>query len=124
MRNRTHEVQGAARRMAGAAVTGYSRGMKRVAVETFRRKPGEYLRRLLEGEGFELTQRGRVVAELKPSPKSSSPDGRVSLDDLIRAGAATAATRRGIPPMKPLPEQERVSLEEILRDLREDRDAR
>lgn len=124
MRTRAHTIPTVARRMAGRTDGGYSRDVKRVAVETFRRKSGEYLRRLLGGEGFAITHRGRVVAELKPTGRARKSGSRLSLDELVRAGVVTRPKRRGVPRLSPLPIGERVPLKELLRDLRVDRDAR
>jgi prevent-host-death family protein len=56
----------------------------RVGVRELRQNLSVYLRRVVKGESFEVTDRGRVVALLAPLPESSSPVQR-----LVAAGRAS-----------------------------------
>lgn len=57
---------------------------KRVGVRELRQNLSVYLRRVLRGEGFEVTHRGHPVAVLGPLPESSTALGR-----LVAEGRAT-----------------------------------
>lgn len=56
----------------------------RVGVRELRQNLSVYLRRVLKGESFEVTDRGRSVALLAPLPEPSSPVQR-----LVAAGRAS-----------------------------------
>lgn len=56
----------------------------RVGVRELRQNLSVYLRRVVRGESFEVTDRGRAVALLAPLPEPSSPVQR-----LVAAGRAS-----------------------------------
>lgn len=56
----------------------------RVGVRELRQNLSVYLRRVLKGESFQVTDRGRAVALLAPLPEPSSPVQR-----LVAAGRAS-----------------------------------
>jgi prevent-host-death family protein len=56
----------------------------RVGVRELRQNLSVYLRRVIKGESFEVTERGRPVALLGPLPEPSSPVQR-----LVAAGRAS-----------------------------------
>jgi prevent-host-death family protein len=57
----------------------------RVGVRELRQSLSVYLRRVAEGESFEVTDRGRTVAVLAPLPSGAS-----ALERLLAAGRAWA----------------------------------
>jgi prevent-host-death family protein len=57
----------------------------RVGVRELRQNLSVYLRRVLKGESFEVTDRGRAVALLAPLPEPSSP-----VERLVAAGRASS----------------------------------
>jgi prevent-host-death family protein len=88
--------------------------MKRVGVRELKQNASEVLRRVKEGEAFEVTERGTPVALLVPLPISDS-----IVDRLVAAGRARPA--RGnlttLPP--PLADETGGPLpSEVLADLR------
>jgi prevent-host-death family protein len=56
--------------------------MERIGVRELRQQASRWLRRVAEGESFEITDRGRPVARLVPVPPEEG------LDALIAAGRA------------------------------------
>jgi prevent-host-death family protein len=61
----------------------------RVGVRELRQNLSVYLRRVLKGESFEVTDRGRAVALLAPLPEPSSP-----VERLVAAGRASSPEGR------------------------------
>lgn len=96
--------------------------MLTVGVKTLKNKLSEYLRLVAAGETVLVTDRDRVVAQLT-APTAGAPattaDARWA--ELIRRGIVTPARD----PNAPLPKRDPImTLEELLAELREDRDAR
>jgi prevent-host-death family protein len=58
----------------------------RVGIRELRQNLSVYVRRVLEGDTFEVTERGRPVALLGPLPEASTPLAR-----LVREGRITPA---------------------------------
>ena len=56
-----------------------------VAVRALRQNLSVYLRRVEAGESFEVTARGRAIAQLTPLPEPKTP-----LERLVASGRATA----------------------------------
>jgi prevent-host-death family protein len=56
-----------------------------VAVRALRQNLSVYLRRVEAGEAFEVTARGRAIAQLAPLPEPST-----ALERLVASGRATA----------------------------------
>lgn len=90
--------------------------MARIGIRELRQNASEYVRRAEKGETIEVTNRGRVVAQLNPLPRSQSV-----LERWIAEGKATPATGNWaeLGPPVPLPPGSRP-LSEILDELRED----
>jgi prevent-host-death family protein len=91
--------------------------MTRVGIRELRQRASELLRRVENGESFEVTDRGRPVAMLAPLPEQSP------LDRLRTAGDVTPAQRdlNDLPdPMALAPGQEQPSsvLDRLRRDER------
>jgi prevent-host-death family protein len=63
----------------------YMNETKRVGVRELRQNLSVYLRQILDGHTFEVTDRGRPVALLVPLPTASTP-----LQRLIASGRASA----------------------------------
>lgn len=90
--------------------------MERVGVRDLRQNASKWLRRVEEGESFEVTDRGRPVAFLVPR----RPVGG-TIERMIREGRITPASRpfgSSGPPLKPTPGLPLPS--EVLARLRED----
>ncbi len=109
--------------MTEVATSSYFVDMK-VGIKELKNRLSEYLRLVKAGEVVLVTERGEVVAELRPPTTSRDP----LMDDpwfaeQVRLGHITPAKNWG-----PLPELVRdyplMPLEEILRDLDESREDR
>ena len=96
--------------------------MRAVGLKVLKNKLSEYVRLVAEGETVLVTDRDRVVAELVPPRAGRSPVAADALlAEAVRKGWITPATHRtGSPP----PRLPVAPTREILRALREDRDAR
>ena len=89
--------------------------MTRIGLRELRQNASEYLRRVEEGESFEVTNRGRVVAELVPPSLSA-------LERLEREGRITKAkgSHRDWPPPLPAAPPGVPTLSEILAEMRDE----
>jgi prevent-host-death family protein len=89
----------------------------RVGVRELRQNLSVYLDRVKQGETLEVTEHGRLVAQL--SPPAPAPISR--LEQLVADGRATAATGDllDLGPAPPLPAGA-LSPSEILHEMRED----
>lgn len=96
--------------------------MKAVGIKVLKNKLSEYVKQAAGGEIILVTDRDRVVAELGP-PSADRPRqaGESLLADAIRRGIVTPAIN---PLAGPPPNIPTVPIEEILDDLRRDRDDR
>lgn len=97
--------------------------MRRVGIKGLKDRLSEYLKLASGGERIEVTDRGHVVAEIHPPArrlrgKQSSAE---LLADLVRQGIATPARRKSAPRSRLRPV---MTFDELMRELREDRDAR
>jgi prevent-host-death family protein len=97
--------------------------MQTVGIKVLKNKLSEYIRMVADGETVQVTDRGRVVAEIVPpraAAKATTPEER--WQELIRQGLVRPATHRleGPPPRLP----DLVSFEELMRDLDESRSDR
>lgn len=95
--------------------------MRSVGIKVLKNKLSEYVRLAEKGETVQVTDRGRVVAELvppKPQPKKLSDQEFIERG--TREGWLKPATnpRGGPPPRAPIPG---LTLEELLKDLDESR---
>lgn len=107
---------------ADVATGGYHSLMKVVGIKVLKDRLSEFVRLAQGGETILVTDRDEVVAELVPprTDRARTISDLALLED-IRRGLVTPATRRG-----PLTFRRRpiAPTAEILRQLREDRDAR
>jgi len=96
--------------------------MRIVGIKDLKNQLSEYVKAAAAGETVLVTDRNRVVAELVPpaSGRSTAP-GDALLADAVRQGWITPPPLAGSgePPRRPV-----APLDDILADLREDRDAR
>ncbi len=91
---------------------------ERVGVRELRQNLSKWLRRVEHGESFEVTDRGRPVAELRPLPRQA--EGLIAR--LVREGRVVRVGRGSLadlPPPPPAPPGMRPP-SEILDELRED----
>jgi prevent-host-death family protein len=103
--------------------------MKTVGIKTLKNKLSEYVRVAAAGETVQVTDRGKVVAELVPprgvadtSDEPEMTDAERQMAELIRQGFATPAKVPRTPVLPPPPGI--MTLEEMLRDLDESRSDR
>ena len=91
---------------------------ERVGVRELRQNLSRWLRRVENGESFEVTERGRPVAELRPLPTVDDV-----IDRLARAGRIVkmgTGNLADLPPPRPRREGE-PSISDVLQELREDK---
>jgi len=102
--------------------SGYFDSMRIVGIKALKNQLSEYVRAAASGETVLVTDRNRVVAELVPpaAGRSASP-GDALLADAVRQGWITPPplSGSGVPPRRPI-----ARLDDILAELREDRDGR
>jgi antitoxin (DNA-binding transcriptional repressor) of toxin-antitoxin stability system len=93
--------------------------MRAVGLKILKNKLSEYVRMAAGGETILVTDRDRVVAELRPPSEGRSPVAEDALlADLVKKGWLTPprSVRKG-----PLPSHPAAPLSEILKELDEDR---
>jgi antitoxin (DNA-binding transcriptional repressor) of toxin-antitoxin stability system len=96
--------------------------MRAVGLKTLKNRLSEYVRLAAGGETVLVTDRDRVVAELTPPrPGRADTAADAILAEAVREGwlKAPLIVREGPPPRLPV-----APLEEILAELRRDRDVR
>ena len=94
--------------------------MRTVGLKILKNKLSEYVRLAAAGETIVITDRGRAVAEIVPSPREQHES---FVERGVREGCLTPATDRSgrPPPCKPIPG---YTLEQLLADLDSDREDR
>ena len=96
--------------------------MRAVGLKTLKNRLSEYVRLAANGETVLVTDRERVVAELVP-PRAGRSQlwGDAMLADAVRQGwvVPPALPAEGAPPRAPV-----ASFRKLLRELKDDRDAR
>jgi len=93
--------------------------MRAVGLKVLKNKLSEYVRLAHGGETILVTDRDRVVAEIVPPAAGRSPAvADAVLAELMRNGWLTPAAR---PLANPPPRSPVTSLEELMRELDEDR---
>ena len=91
---------------------------ERVGVRELRQNLSRWLRRVENGESFEVTERGKPIAQLTPLRDGEGIVARLAREGRIaRVGTGNLAD---LPPPLPAPAGERP-LSEILDELREDK---
>ena len=96
--------------------------MRSVGLKLLKNKLSEYVRMAAGGEVVLVTDRDRVVAEIVPPHPGRSPLlADALLADAVRDGWLTppASAGGGAPPRKPI-----MTLNELMQDLRRDREGR
>jgi antitoxin (DNA-binding transcriptional repressor) of toxin-antitoxin stability system len=95
--------------------------MRTVGLKVLKNKLSEYVRLAASGETVLVTDRDRVVAELRPPQGRGPLTSDALLAEAMRRGwlAAPLVVREGPPPRAPV-----ASLETVLTELRSDRDER
>jgi antitoxin (DNA-binding transcriptional repressor) of toxin-antitoxin stability system len=96
--------------------------MRSVGLKVLKNRLSEYVRLAAGGETVLVTDRDRVVAEIVPPQAGRSPMlADALLAEAVRDGWVTppALPGSGPPPRKPV-----LAFDELMRDLRQDRDAR
>jgi antitoxin (DNA-binding transcriptional repressor) of toxin-antitoxin stability system len=96
-----------------------SNSRARVGVRELRQNLSVYLARVIEGERFDVTDHGLVVAMLSPTPPATT-----LVERLVAEGRAIPATRdgRGLPPLRgKVPADLGRRLQRALQESREDR---
>ena len=96
--------------------------MRAVGIKVLKNKLSEYVRLASQGETVLVMDRDRVVAEINPPREGRSGlVGDAFLAEAVRRGWITppAMVPEGPPPRSPV-----APFDEILRELREDRDSR
>lgn len=84
-------------RLTDVVTRDYLAGMRVVGIRQLKAKLSEYLREVQRGEVFLVTDRDRVVAELRPARSDLPPSGD-ELDQAIEALAATGEVQRARAP--------------------------
>ena len=67
--------------------------MKAIGIRELKNRLSEYLRAVREGERVYVTDRGQVVAELRPPGMPADEGMPAALIEIVRRGAARAAVR-------------------------------
>lgn len=111
--------------LAEVATGSYFYGMKTVGIKELKNKLSEYVRLAAAGERVLVTDRGKVVAELREARDINDP----LMDDpwfaeQVRLGHITPATNPSNEPLHLKRDYPLFPLEEILRDLDESREDR
>ena len=94
--------------------------MEQIGVRELRQNASEWLRRVADGESYEVTVRGEPVALLGPLPHRDDPMGRLAARGLItRSAKGLSAAIEDLPPLPAAPPDE-PTLSERLEELRRD----
>jgi antitoxin (DNA-binding transcriptional repressor) of toxin-antitoxin stability system len=95
--------------------------MRTVGLKVLKNKLSEYVRIAASGETVLVTDRDRVVAELRPPEGRGGTAADVALAEVVQRGWLTAPliVREGPPPSMPV-----ATLSQVLDELRADRDDR
>jgi prevent-host-death family protein len=93
--------------------------VNRVGVRELRQNLSVYLRRVKDGEPFEVTERGVPVARLQPLVAPDDPLARLEAEGKIRRARRGRGSFADLPP--PLKLELERPLSEIVEELREER---
>ena len=95
--------------------------MRKVGVKTLKNELSKHLRAVAAGETILVTDRNRIVAELRPPPPEEQGDEAArNWARLIREGIVTPAKHRFTEPPPRLPPL--MTFEELMREIAEDRE--
>lgn len=105
-------------KISEVATRSYIPTMRTVGIKLLKNRLSEYLRLVASGETILVTDRDRVVAELRPPPLAHPSLADPHIADMVKRGVLTLPTVVGgpLPPRVPV-----MSLAEILADLDESR---
>lgn len=96
--------------------------MRTVGLKVLKNQLAEYVRLAAQGESILISDRGRVVAELRsPQAFRSTVIADAVLAEMVRSGRLTPAL---LPPGPPPSTDAVASLDELLDELERDRDER
>lgn len=102
---------------------GYVASMRSIEIKALNGKLSEYLQLAAGGETILVTDRGRIVAELRPPRASTSPiQADAILADAVRKGWLTPALSPGSEPPRGGPPEATLSV--LLSELEGDRSDR
>lgn len=91
---------------------------ERVGVRELRQNLSRWLRRVENGESFEVTDRGKPVAQLAPLPSDNNVIARLVAEGRIaRVGKGNLADL----PLPPPAREGEMSISEALQEIREDK---
>ena len=109
------------RKLAKVASRSYLAGMHAVGLKVLKNKLSEYIRLVAGGETVLVTDRDRVVAEIRPPHATGPYTSDAALGDLMRRGLLTPpmAVREGPPAREPV-----ATFEALMNELDESRDNR
>ena len=96
--------------------------MRTVGLKVLKNKLSEYVRCAAAGETVVITDRGHPVAEMVPPRNERTYYANPKLNEAVRQGWIIPGRRRGMEPPPRLPAV--ATLEEILRELEQDREDR
>lgn len=88
--------------------------LERIGVRELRQHASRWLRRVADGESFEITDRGRPVALLSPVVEEDS-----TLDRLLRSGQLTTPRQKWQRP-RPVPLDQGPAASDVLAQMREE----
>ena len=91
---------------------------ERVGVRELRQNLSRWLRRVENGESFEVTDRGRPVAQLTPLPPEDDVLARLVAQGRIARVGKGSLSDLGPPPSR---REGEPSISEVLQELREDK---
>jgi antitoxin (DNA-binding transcriptional repressor) of toxin-antitoxin stability system len=97
--------------------------MRKVGIKALKNELSKHIRVVAAGETILVTDRDRVVAELRPPPPEGAGDeASRNWARMIRAGIVTPARRpfTELPPRLP----QLMTFEELMREIEEDREDR
>lgn len=97
--------------------------MRKVGIKVLKNELSKHVRAVAAGETILVTDRDRVVAELRPpQPQPEGDLAALNWARMIREGIVTPAKHRLTEPPPRLPPL--MTLEELMREIREDREDR
>jgi antitoxin (DNA-binding transcriptional repressor) of toxin-antitoxin stability system len=97
--------------------------MRRIGIKALKNELSKHIHAVTAGETILVTDRDRVVAELRPPPPAEEGDEAArNWARMIREGIVTPAKRRFEAPPPRLPPL--MTFEELMREIEEDREDR